>query len=138
MAYDLDFQLCTKTPFFMETPTPNKPGEMNTLSQVMNKLHSKGYDNELKMTDHGRMQPANNEQEKIYDPEDLKIIKTYRFEGESDPSDNSVLYLLEDADGNKSYVLDAYGAYSSHDEAGFDAFIQKIPVEDREEQIIFG
>lgn len=120
----------------METPTPNKPGEMNTLSQVMNKLHSKGYDNEFKLSDHGRMQPVEGDQ--IYNPEDLKIIKTYRFEGESDPSDNSVLYLLEDKDGNKGYVLDAYGVYSSHDEAGFDSFMQKIQVEDREEQIIFG
>lgn len=120
----------------METPTPNKPGEMNTLSQVMNKLHSKGYDNEFKLSDHGRMQPVDGDQ--IYNPEDLKIIKTYRFEGESDPSDNSVLYLLEDKDGNKGYVLDAYGVYSTHEEAGFDAFMQKIPVEDREEQIIYG
>lgn len=120
----------------METPTPNKPGEMATLSQVMNKLHSKGYDNEFKMSDHGRMQPVEGEQ--IYDPEDLKIIKTYRFEGESDPSDSAVLYLLEDKEGHKGYVVDAYGMYSSHDEAGFDDFLKKIPVEDRDEQAIFG
>lgn len=121
----------------MENPMPNnKPGEMNTLSQILNKLHSKGLDKEFKMSDHGRMQSPDGE--KIYDPEDLMIIKTYRFEGESDPSDNSVLYLLEDKDGNIGYVMDAYGMYTSHDESGFDSFIQKIPVEDREEQIIFG
>lgn len=120
----------------MENPTPDKPGEMNTLSQVLNKLHSKGYDNEFKMSDHGRMQPVSGDQ--IYNPEDLKVIKTYRFEGESDPSDSSVLYLLEDKDGNIGYVMDAYGMYTSHDEEGFEAFMQKIPVEDREEQIIFG
>lgn len=121
----------------METPAPNnKPGEMNTLSQILAKLHSKGYDNEFRMSDHGRMQPANGDQ--IYDPEDLKIIKTYRFEGESDPSDSSILYLLEDKEGNKGYIMDAYGMYTSHDEEGFNAFMQKIPVEDREEQIIFG
>src|SRR5688500_15256716 len=120
----------------METPTPHTPGEMTTLSQIMGKLHSKGYDNEFKISDHGRMQSPNGEQ--IYNPEDLKIIKTYRFEGESDPSDSSILYLLEDQDGRKGYVLDAYGMYSTHDEAGFDEFLKKIPVEDREEQQIFG
>lgn len=113
-----------------------KPGEMTTLVQVMNKLRDKGFDNELKVSDHGRMQSAVNDQ--VYDPEDLKIIKTYRFEGESDPSDNSVLYLLEDREGRKGYVLDAYGMYTSHDESGFDEFLQKIPVEDRDEQVIFG
>lgn len=120
----------------MENLRSDKPGEMNTLSQVMAKLHSKGYDNEFKMSDHGRMQPV--EGDEIYDPEDLRIIKIYRFEGESDPSDNSVLYLLEDKNGKKGYVLDAYGAYTTHNEAGFDEFLQKIPVEDREEQLIFG
>ncbi len=124
----------------METPAQHmpgeKPGEMTTLVQVMNKLRDKGFDNELKVSDHGRMQSAVNDQ--VYDPEDLKIIKTYRFEGESDPSDNSVLYLLEDREGRKGYVLDAYGMYTSHDESGFDEFLQKIPVEDRDEQVIFG
>ena len=119
---------------FMDTP--QKPGVMNTLSQVMNKLHSKGYDNELKMSDHGRMQSVT--EQKIYNPDDLKIIKTYRFEGESDPSDSSVLYLMEDKEGMKGYVLDAYGVYSTHDESGFDDFLKKIPVEDREEQLIYG
>ncbi|MGX5818026.1 hypothetical protein ACWKWU_07515 [Chitinophaga lutea] len=120
----------------MKTPTPDKPGEMNTLSQVMGKLHAKGYDNEFKMSDHGRMQPTEGDQ--IYDPEDLLIIKTYRFEGDSDPGASSVLYLLEDKEGRKGYVLDAYGAYTSHNETGFNEFMRQIPVEDREEQIIFG
>ncbi len=84
----------------MENLRSDKPGEMNTLSQVMNKLHSKGYDNELRVSDHGRMQPV--EGDEIYDPEDLRIIKIYRFEGESDPSDNSVLYLIEDKNGKKA------------------------------------
>ena len=75
----------------MENLRTDKPGEMNTLSQVMAKLHSKGYDIEFKLSDHGRMQPT--EGDEIYNPDDLLIIKTYRFEGESDPSDNSVLYL---------------------------------------------
>lgn len=109
---------------------------MTTLSRVMEKLHEKGYDHELKMSDHGRMQSV--DKQKIYNPDELKIIKTYRFEGESDPADMSILYLIEDKDGNVGYVLDAYGVYSTHEEAGFDEFIQKIPVEDREDQLLFG
>ena len=49
----------------------------------------------------------------------------------------SVLYLIEDKEGEIGYVLDAYGAYSTHEESGFDEFLQKIPVEDREDQLIF-
>lgn len=114
----------------------DKPGEMTTLTRVLETLRLKGFDHELKMSDHGRMQSDDNK--KIYNPDDLKIIKTYRFEGESDPSDSSILYIMEDKDGNKGYVLDAYGVYSTHEESGFDEFIQKIPVEDRDDQLLFG
>jgi hypothetical protein len=113
-----------------------KPGEMNTLSQILEKLRQKGWDNEVKMSDHGKMQSADGQH--IYAPEDLIIFKMYRFEGESDPSDSSVLYLLEDQDGHVGYVMDAYGMYSDHEENGFDEFIRKIPMEDRDEQVIFG
>jgi hypothetical protein len=71
---------------------------------------------------------------KIYKPEDLTIIKTYRFEGDSDPADNSVLYILEDKDHQIGYILDAYGMYSSQESPGFDDFLKKIPTADRDLQ----
>ena len=111
------------------------PIEMNTLSQILEKLRLKGIDNELKMTDHGKMQSK--ELNRIYAPEDLDIIKTYRFEGMSDPADCSVLYMVEDTDKNIGYILDAYGAYSDNDGAAFADFLKKINTVDRDEQEIF-
>ena len=67
----------------------------------------------------------------------MKIIKVYRFEGDSDPSDESIIYILEANDGLTGYSMDAYGAYSDHEEEGYDDFIRKIPVEERDEQQIF-
>jgi len=109
-----------------------RPIAMNTLSQILEKLRLKGKDNELKMSDHGKMQSKL--LGKIYKPEDLTIVKTYRFEGDSDPGDNSVLYLLEDKDKNIGYILDAYGTYSDNSGPGFDDFLKKIPTENRDEQ----
>ena len=109
-----------------------QPIAMNTLSQILEKLRLKGRDNELKMTDHGKMQSKT--LSKIYKPEDLIIVKTYRFEGDSDPGDNSVLYILEDKEGQVGYILDAYGMYSSQEGAGFDDFLKKIPTADRDLQ----
>ncbi|MCX2481680.1 hypothetical protein OQY15_21460 [Pedobacter sp. MC2016-15] len=109
-----------------------QPIEMTTLSQILEKLRQKGFDNEIKMTDHGKMQGVG--LNKIYNPEDLTIIKTYRFEGDSDPADNSVLYLLEDKDGQIGYIMDAYGTYSSQENAGFNDFLKKIPTADRDLQ----
>ena len=112
-----------------------QPVEMNTLSQILEKLRLKGKDNEIKMSDHGKMQSAN--LNKIYKPEDLTVVKTYRFEGMSDPADSSVLYLVLDKDGDIGYMLDAYGTYSDNLGPGFDDFLKKIPVADRDEQELF-
>lgn len=110
-----------------------KPGTMTTLSTVLNKLKAQGMDNEFVITKNG-FTPGNGV---YYRPEDLTIIKTYRFEGESDPADSSIVYIIQTHDGLRGYSIDAYGAYSTHDELNYDDFIKKIPVEEREEQAIF-
>lgn len=107
--------------------------EMSTITSVLERLRVKKYDNEYRMTEQG-FTPGNN---KYYTPGDLKIIRTYRFEGDSDPSDNSVIYLIEANDGMIGYSLDAYGVYSDHEDDGYDDFIRKISVEERDEQQIF-
>ncbi|WP_346238116.1 hypothetical protein ABDK00_003470 [Niabella insulamsoli] len=109
--------------------------EMTTLSQVIEKLRQKGVDNEIKMNEQKQMIADN--LNKVYQPEDLLIFKTFRFEGDSDPADNAVLYVTEDKQGDIGYIIDAYGTYSNHDGSEFDDFIKKIPTEDREEQELF-
>ena len=106
---------------------------LTTLSAVMEKLRLKKQDKEFIMTKKGFGTEA-----KTYRPDELVIIKTYRFEGDSDPSDNSILYLIEANDGSIGYTLDAYGVYSNHGNDGYDDFIRKIPVMERSEQQIFG
>jgi hypothetical protein len=111
-----------------------KPAEMTTLSQVMEKLRQRRQDNEFHLDPEG----LGTGQGRHYQPQDLKIIKTYRFEGESDPDDSSILYLLETNDGSIGYIVDIYGTYSNFDDAQHNDFIRRIPVEERDEQQIFG
>lgn len=106
---------------------------MTTLSGVLEKLRIRKQDNEFQMKDADFVSPAG----KFYKPEDLIIIKTYRFEGESDPADNTILYLIEANDGLIGYTIDVYGANTNHDEANYDDFIKKIVMSEREEQEIF-
>lgn len=106
---------------------------MTTVTSVLENLRIKKQDREFRMTPEG-FTPGN---DKYYQPEDLKIIRTYRFEGESDPADSSVIYLIEANDGLIGYSMDSYGAYSDHENDGYDDFIRKIPVEERDEQQIF-
>lgn len=113
----------------------DQPVEMTTLSQVIEKLRQKGFDNEINMNEHKEMVSHN--LNKKYTPQDLLIFKTFRFEGDSDPSDNAALYVVEDKEGEIGYIIDTYGAYSSHDGTEFDDFIKKIPTEDREDEKLF-
>ncbi|UZD22596.1 hypothetical protein PBT90_04075 [Algoriphagus halophytocola] len=102
---------------------------MTTYSQVLNVLPSKGYGEELRINRAGgRFEHS----EKIFQPEHLKIVKTYRFEGESDPSDMAVIYLLHGEDGEKGFLLNAYGTYSDEDNQYYDEFIKGVPVEELE------
>lgn len=108
-------------------------GEMTTISTVLEKLRIKKRDNEFRMSAGGFGTGSG----KIYQPEDLKIVRTYRFEGASDPSDSSVLYVLQANDGLIGYSIDAYGAYSNHGDDGYDEFIRQIPVLEVEERTLF-
>lgn len=110
-----------------------RPTQMTTVSVVLEKLRIRKQDNEFTITDKG-FTTTNG---KIYQPEDLTIIRTYRFEGESDPADSSIIYVIEARDGMIGYSMDAYGVYSNHDDDGYDDFIRKINVEERDEQEIF-
>jgi hypothetical protein len=111
----------------------DKPSEMTTSSHILEKLRLKRQDNEFLMTPEGFTAGKG----KYYNPEDLKIIKTYRFEGDSNPSDAETIYVIEANDGLIGYTMDSYGAYSNHDDERYDDFLRKLNVEDRDEQLIF-
>lgn len=106
---------------------------MTTLSTVLEKLRIRKQDNEFIISEAGFCSPAG----KLYNNEDLTIIKTYRFEEDSDPSESSILYLIEANDGLMGYSIDAYGVYSNHDDNVYDECIRKINVNERDEQEIF-
>lgn len=48
------------------------------------------------------------------DPEDFHVDEVYRFENDSTPDDNSVLYAISSASGVRGTLVDAYGPYSTN------------------------
>lgn len=50
-----------------------------------------------------------------YQPEDLKIVDTYRFEGMSAPGDSTALFAIRAHDGTLGTLTLTYGADSNHD-----------------------
>jgi hypothetical protein len=105
-----------------KTTTPDSMATSS--SQVLEKLRQNKMDNEFRWTPEGFTIGRG----KTYQPQDLEIVKAFRFEGVSDPSDMEILYVIRANDGLIGYSQDAYGAYSSHEnEEGYDNFIRRIP-----------
>lgn len=114
--------------------TQNTTDTMSTTSEVLETLRLKKMDNEFRWTPEGFTAGKS----KTYQPDELEIVKTFRFEGASDPSDTAILYVIRANDGLTGYTLDAYGVYSSHEnEGGYDNFIRQIPQAGHDEQLLF-
>ncbi|MDR6921494.1 MULTISPECIES: hypothetical protein [Chryseobacterium] len=104
---------------------------MTTLSQVMKTLSERGIHREFRMNENCEMKFENSDT--IYKPSDLTILKTYRFEGDSNPDDSAVLYVVRDYAGNRGMIIDSYGADSNYPGEKFDEFLRDIPVQESEE-----
>lgn len=63
-----------------------------------------------------------------FNPDQFEIHEVYRFEGASDPGDESVVYGIEGSDGTKGVLVDGYG-YSST--ARSEAILQKLKMHAR-------
>lgn len=94
--------------------------DMKTLASCLNKLVLQGYTEDFKAGERGLLSLQH---ERIYDPQHVKIVNFYRFEGASDPADNSILYVIETNDGVKGTLVDAYGPYADRK---VQAFIEEV------------
>ena len=52
----------------------------------------------------------------------------FRFEGENDPSDSSILYGISTVNGNKGLLVEAYGAYVITDD---EELIRKLNIDSK-------
>ena len=88
--------------------------EMQSLVSVENKLNKEGYTQDFNVVD-GRLQTIGSDSNKSYAADEVTIVDFYRFEGESNPDDMAILYVLETNDGVKGTISTAYGVYADTD-----------------------
>jgi hypothetical protein len=96
---------------------------MKTLSSCTRKLSQNGYATQFKALKNGLESLETHE---VFAPEEVKIINFYRFEGESDPSDNAILYVVETQSGEKGTLTDAYGVYTDPKVSEFVKQVEEI------------
>ena len=81
-----------------------------TLSETINGLKKEGYTMDFNIHEaHLFYQQAG----MILSPDDFKIDKVFRFEGESNPGDQSILYAISSPRfGTKGLLVNGYGISS--------------------------
>jgi hypothetical protein len=90
----------------------------DTVSQAVNGLRERGYTLDFNL----KANCIECEGQK-FNSTDFEIKEFYRFEGESDPADESIVYAIESRSGVKGVLVNAFGVYS---ESLSDEMVRKL------------
>ena len=91
-------------------------------SEIIEKYQKKGFTGNYKVNQNNLVDLDT----KInYSPKNVNIVAEHRFEGMSNASDMSILYVLETMDGSKGTVLANYSPSSNLETAEFFKQIHK-------------
>ena len=105
----------------MTNITSNPP--LKSLTQCLTKALEDGYKENFKATEKAL---KSLETEKEYQANQIQVVNFYRFEGSTDPADNSILYIIETDDGAKGTLVDSYGAYADPNVGKFITQVESI------------
>jgi hypothetical protein len=94
--------------------------ELTTMIKVEARLNQEGFTEDFRVSE-GRLCSLNSD--KTYGIDEVRILNFYRFEGETDPDDMSILYAIECNDGTKGTISNSYGPMADSD---VDAFLKEV------------
>ena len=94
----------------------------DTVSQAVNGLKERGYDIDFNLEEDHITCHITHVKLK---PDEFEIVEVHRYEGESDPGDEAVVYAIESKHGHKGVLVNGFGV--SADPAG-DEMISKLNV----------
>lgn len=82
----------------------------DTMSEAVNDLQKRGYDHDFNLADDCLECAQKNHRLKA---NEFEIDEVHRFEGETDPGDENVVYAISSNSGKvKGILVNAYGVYS--------------------------
>jgi peptidoglycan hydrolase-like protein with peptidoglycan-binding domain len=90
----------------------------DTVTQAVSELKQRGYTLDFNL----KASTVECEGQQL-NPKDFEITEFYRFEGNSDPSDEAIVYAIESSTGLKGILVNAFGVYS---ETLSDEMIKKL------------
>ena len=93
---------------------------LKSLTQVLEDLREQGYSTDFRFEKNRLL--TFDRASKSYHVSDIAIVDVYRFEGNTDPADDSVLYVIMTGDGRKGTISNGYRAFANPD---LDEFMNK-------------
>ncbi|MAP53517.1 phosphoribosylpyrophosphate synthetase [Altibacter sp.] len=78
-----------------------------SLSVAITELQKEGFTEDFNLVEEGIESKSLKNKWKAGE---CDVVRYYRFEGMSNPDDNSILYLIETTDGRKGLLVDNYSA----------------------------
>jgi hypothetical protein len=78
----------------------------DTLATAINQLQKRGFTHNFRVNENGQLEEQKG---KYYSPTDVELLEIYRFDGMTNPADDSILYAVKTNSGLKGTVVDSYG-----------------------------
>ena len=76
----------------------------DTVTEAVEGLKERGYTRDFNLRENCIICD-----EEKYHPEDFEIVEVYRYEGDSDPADEAVVYAVESKKGDRGVLVSGYG-----------------------------
>jgi hypothetical protein len=80
----------------------------DTVSEAVNGLKARSYKMDFNLLENCIIC-----HEEKFDPADFEIVEVYRFEGDTDPADEAIVYAIESTTGLKGVLVNGYGIYAN-------------------------
>lgn len=89
---------------------------MDSLVVVLNALEKLGFHSQFEVNGKNMVSLKTDD---LFQSNEVKIVNLYRFEGESNPDDSSIMYAIECNNGEKGTLVDGYGTTADTETANF-------------------
>ncbi len=78
--------------------------QYDTLSEAVNGLRDRGYSLDFNLSENCIICQGDQ-----FDPAEFEIVEFHRFEGDTDPADEAIVYAIESRKGTRGILVSGYG-----------------------------
>ena len=100
--------------------------QFETMAEALNEMTKMGYKYSFKLKDGKAICLETGDE---FTAQEMTIVEFHRFEGDSDPSDMAVVYVVENDKNINGCLVDAYGTYADSD---MSLFLENVNIGEKE------